>query len=239
MRLKLLFLALIANTAIAGQVHWGEKVHVGNGHARSYVETSNHKVKEIGVVLTHSALQNLGHDMKEYVLSLPASHPVKPYKFITLDWNPHGHEPDGIYDKPHFDIHFYFVSREFQQGIACNQQDSECMKEVPGKYLAPRYIATPGGVPKMGWHWLDSLSPELNGKLFTRTYIYGYYGGKMIFLEPMITLKYLQSKVSKTQNLRLPENAFYKGIYPRQFKVSYDGKKKLHKVVLRKFKYLD
>lgn len=238
MRLKLLLLfAFMANTALAGHIQWGEKVHVGNGHAITYIETSNHKVKEIGVVLTHTALKGLGHEMKEYVLHLPYA--VKPYKFITLDWNPHGHEPSGIYDKPHFDFHFYFVSRAFQQGITCGQQDSECLKEVPSKYQVPRYVATPGGVPKMGWHWLDSLSPELNGKIFKRTYIYGYYGGKMIFLEPMITIKYLQSKVSRTQSLRLPEDVHYKGYYPRQFKVSYDSKKKLHKIVLKKFKYLD
>ena len=42
----------------------------------------------------------------------------------------------------------------------------------------------------MGWHWIDPLSPEFTGQPFSKTYIYGYYGGELSFVEPMITLAY-------------------------------------------------
>ena len=43
-------------------------------------------------------------------LDLPAKNPTQ-YKFVQFDWNPAGHEPAGVYDLPHFDFHFYTVSR--------------------------------------------------------------------------------------------------------------------------------
>ena len=30
-----------------------------------------------------------------------------PFKFIMLNWNSSGHEPDHVYTVPHFDFHFY------------------------------------------------------------------------------------------------------------------------------------
>jgi hypothetical protein len=32
-----------------------------------------------------------------------------PFKWFLLNWNPMGHGPIGIYDRPHFDFHFYIM----------------------------------------------------------------------------------------------------------------------------------
>ena len=32
------------------------------------------------------------------------------FQFVQFDWNPKGHEPEGVYTLPHFDFHFYTVS---------------------------------------------------------------------------------------------------------------------------------
>ena len=37
-----------------------------------------------------------------------------PLKWALLNWNPHGHIPPGIYDRPHFDVHFYMEPIETQ-----------------------------------------------------------------------------------------------------------------------------
>jgi hypothetical protein len=34
-----------------------------------------------------------------------------------LDWNPRGHIPDGVYTVPHFDVHFYLITREQREEI--------------------------------------------------------------------------------------------------------------------------
>lgn len=232
-------LFLILNTTVAlADVHWGKKVKVGEGYARTFINLKGHKPKEIGIALSKSALKGLSqHEMEEYILPMPKGVHVRPYKHVTLDWNPHGHEPDTIYTKPHFDMHFYFISNSFRQKITCMGEDQvPCMKEPGKKYIPEGYGPTPGGVPKMGWHWVDLRSPEFNGGEFTRTFIYGYYNGELTFIEPMVTLEYLKSRETSVKEVRKPKLFPYQGgSFPGQYKVYYDHKSKLHKIVLRNF----
>jgi hypothetical protein len=43
--------------------------------------------------------------MYRFDLEFPAQSPA-PYRFAELDWNPHGHEPPGIYTVPHMGLHW-------------------------------------------------------------------------------------------------------------------------------------
>lgn len=113
------------------------------------------------------------------------------------------------------------------------------MKMPRATYLPKYYIPTPAGVPQMGWHWLDSRSPELNGKRFTSTFIYGYYSGKMIFLEPMITREFLMSKTYLYQELSTPKNYNYRGYYPQTYVVKYDSYKKVYRIILKNLEKVD
>lgn len=88
----------------------------------------------------------------------------------------------------------------------------------------------------MGWHWVDSWSGEFNGKKFTKTFIYGYYDGKMTFIEPMITLDYLKKTTSVAKHIRTPKTVSFPGSYPSQYKIRYDRYAGVYKVILRKFK---
>lgn len=223
---------------LAGITHWGDKVKVGNGYARTYIVMDNKTPTSIGVALTSSALSGLPHEMKEFTLPLPKTARVEPYKHLTLDWNPHGHEPGGVYDKPHFDYHFYFISSGEREMISCMGPDAAvCLNMPDANEIPANYAPTPEGVPKMGWHWVDLLAPEFNGGLFTRTFIYGYYGGELIFIEPMITQEYLLSKKSSTNPIRMPQTFPYAvGLYPESYKVFFDSTNKLHKVELTNLK---
>lgn len=235
-----IILSLNLSVALAGysKTYWGAKVDVGNGYAQTFIKMHHKKPQEIGVIVTEGGLTNLPvHEMKEYILPMPTKVSVIPYKHVTFDWNPHGHEPDGVYDKPHFDIHFYFITAQEQQAITCMDDDAPiCMQTIAPEYLVSDYAPTPAGVPKMGWHWVDLLSPEFNGGIFTRTFIYGYYAGRPIFLEPMVTLEYLQSKEESELPIRQPAMFPYVGGYfPKEYKIDYDKKHKLHKIVLKEF----
>lgn len=236
----LLSIVLSLNIALANdsKFFWGEKVNVGNGYAQTFIEMNQTRPNEIGIVISEEGLKNLPmHDMKEYVLPMPIGASVFPYKHITLDWNPHGHEPDGVYNRPHFDMHFYFITQNERQAITCMNDDLPiCMQNPPTEYLVSDYGPTPAGVPNMGWHWADLLSPEFNGGIFTRTFIYGYYAGRPIFLEPMVTLDFLQSKEESNLEIRQPMMfPDVGGYYPKRYKVTYDQKYKLHKITLKEF----
>lgn len=234
---KILMLLMLSTGALAQRLYWGKKVYVGRGHARTYAEfTRNGLLKELGIALTHSALSGLGHTDKKYTLPLPQSTSLAPYQYVTLDWNPHGHEPDQIYTLPHFDMHFYFLPKSQIEAISCTNQDAAvCTKTVPPQYLVESYVPTPAGVPQMGWHWVDSLSGEFHGQKFTKTFIYGYYDGKPIFLEPMVTLAYLKNTRISVKKIRLPEQFPQAGSYPSIYQMSYNKRTRIHKIALRNF----
>jgi len=236
-----LFSALIISCLIAplsyAETLWGPKVNVGNGHALSFVKVHKNKPLEFGVALTPEALQNLSDEMKEFSIPLPDKGTLPPFQHITLDWNPQGHEPDGVYNKPHFDVHFYLISEKARKAITCIGEDAIfCMQLPKTEYLVPHYAPTPAAIPQMGWHWVDLLAPEFNGGIFTRTLIHGYYGGEPIFIEPMVSLEYLLAKNSSEEEIRLPEKFPMKeGHYPAGYKIFFDSADGMHKIVVKDF----
>lgn len=87
----------------------------------------------------------------------------------------------------------------------------------------------------MGWHWVDTTSPEFNGKPFVATYIYGYYDGRLAFVEPMITLSHLLERHSMVTDVRVPSKFEKPGSYPQAYSIEYDAQEKVHRIVLQKF----
>lgn len=217
----------------------GEKIRIGQGHAYSYVVYNHaHKPKAVGVALSEGAMKGLPGKVTMYSLKLPRGQQVKPYKSIMIDWNPAGHEPPEIYGLPHFDFHFYMISESARQAIKCMDEDNaKCMKQPASDMIAPYYIPTPAGVPMMGWHWLDSRSPELHGEKFTSTFIQGYYNGRMIFLEPMITREFFLNHGKVNQELSLPKTFAQSGWYPKHYVVTHDKKAKVYRIELRNLKW--
>jgi hypothetical protein len=56
----------------------------------------------------------------------------------------------------------------------------------------------------MGVHWTDTLAAEFHGHPFDETFIYGFYHGKMVFVEPMITRALLASHPDVTAPVKQP-----------------------------------
>ncbi|HEU4697544.1 MAG TPA: DUF5602 domain-containing protein [Gemmatimonadales bacterium] len=239
---------------------YGTPVKLGEGRARSYVVLDRTGAPlELGVALDERALDGLpapmahdpgtpgGHvDMHEYLLPLPAQNPT-PYQLIELDWNPAGHEPPGIYDKPHFDFHFYTISLAERNAI---DPADPAYGAKAGNYPAPEYVlpgyvpptVLAGGapaeavaVPRMGMHWLNpAASPELPPTLepFTRTFIMGTWDGKQIFQEPMITRAFLLTKPDVEQPIPTAQRYAPAGYYPSGYRVTWDAQAKEYRVAL-------
>lgn len=233
MKLLLCLTLIFATSVLQAATFWGTKIKLGNGFARSFAIVEDKELKKFGVAISKEALVDLPHEMIELVVPMPKVS-MMPYRHITLDWNPHGHEPQDVYTLPHFDMHFYYISNTTRQNITCMGDNAPvCMEEIEPEHLAPNYGPTPAGVPKMGWHWVDLLAPEFNGGKFTRTYIYGYYHGHLIFVEPMVTLEYLKSKQTSHNPVRTPvEFPYQEGKYPESYTVSYDAVTGMHMVTL-------
>jgi len=198
---------------------------VGNGVARAWIKVSNSgDPLEVGINLSGKALINLPAEPKQYVFILPKNKGQNFYTHVLFDWNPHGHEPAGIYDLPHFDFHFYTVPNE--QRLAIPSANPPYMDPAPAlKYIPTNYVELPGLVPEMGAHWVDMTSPELppTFQKFTHTFIWGSYSGKFIFWEPMITLDYLLTQPDNVFQVSQPSAFQADGWYPADYKVSYSS----------------
>lgn len=249
---------------------YGGSAAVGNGRVRAYVELDARTKKplEIGVAFTERALEGLpmdgaGHHgqpgvVHQYLLDLPTE-VTAPFRFVEVNWNPKGHEPEGVYqDVPHFDFHFYTITKAERDAIVpTNPEYAAKANDLPtGDFVPPSVIqlgppgATPAqvAVPLMGVHWVDVRTPELQGLLgkpeafkpFTTTFIHGSWGGRFTFWEPMITRAHIVAKRTATdpavrdEVIPLPVPARYQeaGHYPTAYRITWDPKAKEYRIAL-------
>jgi hypothetical protein len=257
---------------------YGTPAKLGNGMIRTYVvldQKNSGRPLEVGVAMSEASLDGLpaptamsaemkGHDHgpsngNVYLLDLPAQNPT-PYKFVQFDWNPSGHEPEGVYTLPHFDFHFYTVPVEVRNSIVpSDPQYFEKAANLPQQserypfYLDAGTLAggAPQGavsVPLMGLHWLDVRSPELQQlagnpgawQPFTKTFIYGSWNGQFIFDEPMITRAHILAKKTATDPAVIDEiipvstaqRYSPAGFYPSAYRIMWDAQAKEYRVAL-------
>ncbi len=257
--------------APAAKRKYGTSVKLGDGNARSYItlDPKSGAPTEIGVALSEKALEGLpsagtGHNgmpgmvTHEFILSLPEGN-ATPFKFVELNWNPLGHEPDGVYqDVPHFDFHFYTISKAERDGIVPTDSAFERKaNDIPAGDYVPAYsvpLGPPGAppaklaVPKMGVHWSDVRSAELQKLLgkpelykpFTATFIHGSWNGQFHFWEPMITRAHILEKKAtndpavRDQVIPISVPAKYKvpGYYPAAYRITWDASAKEYRIAL-------
>jgi hypothetical protein len=249
---------------------FGGTVRLGDAQARAFVNVDEKSGAslEIGVALEEQALEGLpkagsghhgGHTMPHtYILELPEEY-AKPFKFVELNWNPAGHEPAGVYEGvPHFDFHFYTITQAEREAIVPTdpQFAAKANNVPPAEYVPPfnAALAPPGlkpadvAVPKMGLHWVDVRSPELQRLLnkpeaykpFTATFIHGSWDGRVTFWEPMITRAHILAKKTATEPsvrdevIPIPTPARYQvpGYYPSAYRITWDAKAKEYRIAL-------
>lgn len=252
---------------------YGAPITLGNGTARTYVLTDSKqkgRAIELGVALSPEALEGLpapmnmppgggdGHehvDSHEYILQMPQQNGT-PFKFLELDWNPQGHEIPGIYTIPHFDFHFYTITKnERDQILPTDPQFQQKADNLPPAALVPQFYSTltppntpTPAVPKMGVHWIDVRSPEIQALLghpelakpFTTTFIYGSWNGRFTFVEPMVTRDFILGRrtaataAQRDSVIALPMGAQASpaGMYPAAYRISWDAAANEYRIAL-------
>ncbi len=208
----------------------GETKPLGSGTVSTFAQVdAAGTVTAIGATFGAAALSGLPATMTETVVALPAAAvSAGPYTFFAANWNPMGHPPPAIYTVPHFDFHFYMISDATRMAIAGGPATSP----PPAPAVAPDYVGDPVTVPMMGQHYTDSKAPEFMGQPFTATLVYGYYGGKMAFVEPMIALSFLNSKSSYSAAIKQPLVYPAPGVYPTHYSVNFDTASNTYTLIL-------
>lgn len=162
-----------------------------------------------------------------------ASKATTPFKWVSVNWNPHGHPHPAPppWAVPHFDFHFYLQPREetraIRPGPCAELIDCDDFKRaqvpVPAQYVHGDHIDVGAAVPDMGNHLIDKNAPELapNGPPFTHTFIFGAYDGKITFYEPMITREFLASQPDMCAPVKQPQAWAIAGAYPTTYCIRY------------------
>jgi hypothetical protein len=218
-------------SATGGRIY-GPSTAIGNGTVRTYVTLQDGRPAELGVALSEAALSGLPQQMVMLDLPFPAEAGGTQYTFMMFDWNPSGHEPTAIYGHPHFDFHFYMMDEKEVMRIGGGPDPI-----VPEVGLVPQGHIAPGNisVPAMGVHWTAASAPELNGRLFDKTMIYGYTRGRLIFIEPMITKAFLETKQDFETTIAQPQRFAAPGLYPTHHSIRYDAQSREYRVAIDGF----
>ena len=195
-------------------------------------------------VVDRPAECNMWH---EWAVPLPTDatkRPDVPFKWALINWNPIGHIPPGVYDLPHFDVHFYLETIEnvfaIEPGtcgpefVRCDQFDL-AKKSIPGNYIHHDYKDVGAVAPAMGNHLIDLTSPEFNGQRFERTWIFGIYGGRITFYEEMLARDYILGKPDKCHPIKTAAAVDRAGYYPTVSCVRYDAARDTYTVSMEQF----
>lgn len=209
-----------------GGIFKGPEASMHHGKAWTWIELNNLGVIERAAISINEAALNSvpvghgnggGHQHDDNViLKFHPKAEATIFKHAWLNWNPDGHPPAGVYSVPHFDLHYYMVSSEERQTFV---DPAKLDLALTADYLPANYIGI-DPVPTMGKHYVDVTSPELNGAPFTQTFIHGSYDGKLVFLEPMITLDFLKTTTNFVRTLPQPAKFQKSGYYPTKMRVS-------------------
>jgi hypothetical protein len=211
---------------------YGPSTAIGNGTVRTYVTIEDGRPAELGFALSEAALSGLPPQTVTLHLPFPAEAAGTQYTFAMFDWNPEGHLPAPIYSHPHFDFHFYLMEEKEVVKIGGGPDPV-----VPEASLVPEGYIAPGNpsVPAMGVHWMSASAPELNGHLFDKTMIYGFSGGRLIFIEPMITRAFLETKRDFDTAIAQPRRFAAPGLYPTRYGIAYDAQGREYRIAIKGF----
>ena len=245
---------------------------LGDGMIASYVDIdADYTLRAMGVLISAGALNSLPQDPSdmhqcfdadgndsvdvmtecshwhEFVLPLPSEASRRldlPFKWALFNWNPAGHIPPGVWDVPHFDVHFYIEPIEnifaLKRGpcgpefLRCDQFEL-ATKPVPANYVHPDYEDVGAAAPGMGNHLIDPSAPEFHGAPFKRHFIYGVYDERVIFYEEMVARSYLLSKPNTCYAIKAAPDVAIWGQYPRTACVRYDPQTDQYTVSMEDF----
>ncbi|WP_149359200.1 DUF5602 domain-containing protein [Lolliginicoccus suaedae] len=214
----------------------GPAVTVGEGEAAAFVTVdAEGNPSEVGIRLTEDALDGLPDEPDApptvWTLELPESADSTMFDHVSLDWASSGHEPPGLFDKPHFDMHFYMIDETDVAAIVPTDPDfgAKAANLPDEPYMPAGYVVPPEppvemqGVPNMGVHWLDGGEGLVPGEyVFESTLIMGSWNGEFTFVEPMITRDWLRGKPSLEKDIPQPGVFSRDGYFPTTYTVGFD-----------------
>ena len=210
----------------------GDCRDVYGGDVCTWAEFSDEQLTAVGVTFPMRSAEDAPPELRMVwppepvaVLGLPAG--VAEATGLThfeLNWEHRGHPPETFME-PHFDFHFYTIGKEELEAVYCT--DASKPHELPDGYVLPDALDPEHGlltglcVPAMGMHAMPTAQLESPDK-FTATMLLGYYGGELIFVEPMISRAALLRGQSIALDVPAVDGVAEGILLPTSFMAEYD-----------------
>ncbi|ONI89354.1 hypothetical protein ALI144C_05280 [Actinosynnema sp. ALI-1.44] len=248
------------------------QVSLGNGYVQTvYSRGANGAPTMIGVAVSESAMNSLPtvptHDGNtcfdkdnsgkvdpstecgsghERVLWFPRLKGL-PFQWIMFNWQAKGHGPAHVFDKPHFDLHFFIQDYESRNAIRTGpcgavfvncDDNATAMKPVPAPFN-PIGFGEPGAAGRMGNHLGDVNAPPFTPGPFTQAFVYGTYDSHISFWETVFATDWLKTERPHRNCLTLkwaPE-VEVSGHYPRKSCVSHRQHQRDYLMTFEDFAY--
>jgi hypothetical protein len=215
----------------------------------TWARTQGANVVEVGATVPFASIANAPADdpmvwppATAAVLDIPeAARKQSGFTHFTMYWEAGGHPP-GPYMTPHFDFHFYTVPSADRMSIDCKDNAKPAALPtgfaLPDIPLPPEMAKMTGVptlvglcVPQMGMHAL--LGTEMESKdPFRGSMVIGYYQGKPVFIEPMLSKTMLMEK--KSFDLAIPAIQGI-GAHPTKFHAEFDAAKQSYRFTFSGF----
>ncbi len=228
-------LAGAGGAAATTSTYDGPTVKVGNGIAYAYVTAeADGTPRATGIRMSANALDGLTDApdvaMQQFRLALPQDAPATVFDHLTVDWNPHGHGPSGVFTKPHFDMHFYTIDVAAVGQITPMRLDFlprasnvPAARYMPAGYAPMGEPAVLNTVPEMGLHWLDQANGVgAPGYDFQQTLLAGSWDGAPTFLEPMMARDWMLTRQDVELPISQPQAYARTGYQPTRYSVRYE-----------------
>ena len=262
-------------SAVPAERALGWRATLGQGEVASFAEVQPTGAPEaVGIMISAAALASLPSepsdrhhcvdrdgdgvtattecaDTHEFVIPLPDAVTRRadlPFKWALVNWNANGHVPPGVYDVPHFDVHFYMAPIADVFAIrdgTCGPEFVDCddfavaKAPLPAGSMHPDFSDVDAVVPAMGNHLIDVGGAEFKGEPFTRTWIYGAFDGQVTFYEEMVSLAYLLTRPDACEPIKSPPAVAVAvaGYYPTERCVRYEAGAEAYVVSMERFVY--
>jgi hypothetical protein len=219
------------------EILYGDSVAIGDGVIRTWIERDEHGAPlALGVTLPELVFPALTDEGFMLSLDYPEM-PGLPFRHVLFDWVPHGHPPAGLYAHAHWDAHFYTIPAHERRAIEGGPTEAR----PDARFMPEGYVPVPGlglfAFPEMGVHWMSEDAAELHGHTFGQTLIYGSTGEKTIFVEPMFTMAYLETKPDLTAPVPWPEAVQESGYYPTRYVIRHLPEDAAFRIALEGFRW--
>lgn len=223
---------------------------VFTGQVCTWARTQGDSLLDIGALVPLAAIDSAPAEahmawppVAEAKLKLPQTSSSKSgMTQLSVFWEAMGHPP-AFFATPHFDFHFYLVPPGEEMAYDCKDLSKPSTLSdgysLPDQPLPPELVKLTGVsaltglcVPTMGMHALRTVNLDAKDTM-RGDMVIGYYAGKPIFIEPMLSRAMLLEK--KSFSLPIPAIPGLTGNYPRSFRADFDEASQTYRFVFSGF----